>query len=185
MPRPVKWSRDLHAIRERAERSRTETWSRSDLEHLFTISRPSAQSLIKAIGGVTVVGGTHFVERAALLKFLEEMSRANSVEEALRTRLGAAEPPPRPKPLRVTLPADLRNAMLPDLPANITLEPGRLEIRAETAVALLESLVTLAAVMGNDLDRFQQAVEPPRASVADADLQALLSGMRDKASASH
>ena len=28
MARPVKWSRDLHPIRERAARSRTETWSR-------------------------------------------------------------------------------------------------------------------------------------------------------------
>ena len=57
------------------------------------------------------------------------------------------------------LPADLRNAMLPDLPANITLEPGRLEIRVETAEAMLESLVALAMIMTNDLERFRALVE--------------------------
>jgi hypothetical protein len=50
MPRPVKWSRDLHLLRERAAHSRTETWSRQDLERLFNIGRASTQSLMKAIG---------------------------------------------------------------------------------------------------------------------------------------
>ena len=49
--------------------------------------------------------------------------------------------------------------MLPDLPPNITLEPGRLEIRADNAQAMLESLVALAMVMTNDLERFRGAVE--------------------------
>lgn len=182
MPRPVKWSRDVHAIRERATRSQTETWSRQDIEHLFRISRPSAQSLMKAVGDVQTVGGTHFVERAALLGFLDEMITSDSIEEALRTRMLKAEPPPRPKPLRVTLPAELRCAMLPDLPGNITIEPGRLEIRAATAVSMLESLVTLAAIMGNDLDRFQQAVEV-RNPVQHEELQSMLAGMRDRAAA--
>lgn len=52
MPRPVQWSRDLYLIRERALRSRTETWSRGDLEHLFGISRASAKSLIRPLGNV-------------------------------------------------------------------------------------------------------------------------------------
>ena len=72
--------------------------------------------------------------------------------------------------------------MLPDLPANITLEPGRLEIRGETAVAILESLVTLATIMGNDLHRFQQAVEV-RNPVQHEELQSMLSSMRNRAAA--
>ena len=52
---------------------------------------------------------------------------------------------PRPKTLRVSLPSGLRHAMLSDLPPNVMLEPGRLEIRAETAVEMLESLATLGA----------------------------------------
>lgn len=159
MARPVKWSRDLHPLRERAARARTETWSRTDIEALFGIRRASAQSLMKAIGEVQAVGGAHFVERPALLAFLDAMIAAPSVEEALRARLAEAEAPPKQKPLRVSLPDDLRRARLPDLPANISLSPGRLEITASTAVQMLESLLALAMVMQNDLDRFHEAIE--------------------------
>ena len=178
MARPVKWSRDLHPIRTRAARSRTETWSRTDIEALFGVGRASAQSLMKAIGQVEVVGGAHFVERPALLVFLDAMVVAPSVEEALRARMAVAEPPPRPKTLRVSLSADLRHAMLPDLPANITLEPGRLEIRAETAVRMLENLLALAMVMQNDLDRFEAAIAP-RSGTTTEELQAMLQRMRE------
>lgn len=182
MARPVKWSRDVHCIRDKALRSSTETWSRQDIEHLFDIARASSQTLMKAIGGIQTVGGTHFVDRISLLGFLDEMIASASIEEALRTRMLKAEPPPRPKPLRVTLPAELRNAMLPDLPSNITIEPGRLEIRVTTAISMLESLVTLATIMGNDLHRFQQAVEV-RNPVQDEELQTMLAGMRNRAAA--
>jgi len=179
MARPLKWVRDLHPIREQAARSRTETWSRQDLERLFGVGRATAQTLMKAIGEVQTVAGAHFVDRPALLAFLDEMIAAPVVDEALRVRLAKAEPPPRPKSLRVSLPNDLRHAMMPDLPSNITIEPGRLEVRADTAVAMLESLVTLAMVMQNDLDRFQTAIEPPpvRADV-DEELRSLLTQLR-------
>ena len=185
MARPVKWSRDLHLLRERATRSRTETWSRQDIEALFGIGRASAQSLMKAIGEVQAVGGAHFVERPALVGFLDAMLAAPSVEEALRQRLLEAEAPPKPKALRVSLPEDLRRARLPDLPANISLAPGRIEITADTAVGMLESLVALAMVMQNDLDRFREAIEPPIAPsiTTDAELQAFLGRLRGAAPA--
>lgn len=178
MGRPVKWSNDVHAIRERASRSRTETWSRGDIEHLFGIRPSSAQSLMKSIGSVEVVGGTHFVDRGSLLSFLDEMIAADSVEAGMQARLLEADAPPRPKALRVALPADLRNVMLRDLPDNIRLSPGRLEITADTAIAMLESLVALATIMENDLDRFQMAVEPPRTAEIDCGLTDLLGRMR-------
>ena len=161
MARPVKWSRDLHTLREKAARSRTETWSRVDLEHLFGVGRATAQTLMKAIGDLQLVGGAHFVERTSLLRFLDAMIAAPSVDEALRARMLEAEPAPRSKSLRVSLPNDLRSARLPDLPANIILGPGRLEITAPDAVSMLESLVALAMVMQNDLERFREVVEPP------------------------
>ena len=180
MARPVKWSRDLHRLRERAGRSRTETWSRTDLEALFGIGRASAQSLMKAIGEVQAVGGAHFVERPALLQFLDAMIAAPSVEEGLREKLAEAEPVPRPKTLKVSLPEDLRRARLPDLPANISLAPGRLEITADTAVGMLESLVALAMVMQNDFERFREAIEPSIAPsvMTDEELQAFLGRLR-------
>jgi hypothetical protein len=116
MARPVKWSRYLHAIRERAATSRTETWSRSDLEHLFGVRRATAQSLMKAIGEIQPVAGAHFVERPAILDFLDAMMEAPSIDQALRARLQDAGAPPRPRLLKVALPPDLRSATIRDLP---------------------------------------------------------------------
>ncbi len=180
MARPVKWSRDLHPIRERASKARTETWSRPEIENLFGVGRATAQTLMKAIGEVQSIGGAHFIERLALLRFLDQMIAAPSVEQSLRDRVLEAEPVPKPKTLRMTIPADLRHAMLPDLPSNITLEPGRLEVRAETATAMLESLFTLAMIMQNDLDRFQHTIEQPPSPppVEDKDLKNFLSNLR-------
>ncbi len=180
MPRPVKWSRDLHPIRERAVRSRTETWSRQDLERLFGVGRATAQTLMKAIGEVQSVAGAHFVERTSLLAFLDAMIEAPSVEVALRSRVREAEAPPAPRPLRIALPHDLRNVMLRDLPENIRLSPGRLEITAPSAVAMLESLALLAQAMQNDLEQVRWALEVPVVPPAteDADLQKFLDGLR-------
>ncbi|MGI4827269.1 MAG: hypothetical protein ACRYFU_03625 [Janthinobacterium lividum] len=179
MARPVKWSRDLHIIRERAARSRTETWSRVDIETLFGVGRATAQALMKAIGEIQPVGGAHFVERASLLSFLNAMVAAPSVEEGLRGRMLDAGPAPKSGPLQVSLPSDLRIAKIPDLPLNITLTPGRLEITAPTAVSMLESLVALAMVMQNDLERFRTIIEPPAQTlVEDQELRSAIARMR-------
>ena len=180
MARPIKWSRDVHPIRERAAHSRTETWSRKDIERLFGIGRASAQNLMKAIGEVQTVAGAHFVDRASLLGFLDHLLNAESVDEALRDRQLEAEPPPRPKTLRVSLPGDLRSIMLPDLPPNVRLEPGRVEILADTAVGMVETLVILAMVMQNDLDRWRNVIEPPAQppAIEDKELRRLFEGLR-------
>ena len=135
---------------------------------------------MKAIGHIQTIGTTHFVDRASLLAFLDAMIAAPSVEEGLRERLAEAEPAPTRKRMNVSLPQDLRHAMLPDLPANVVLAPGRLEITSGTAVGMLESLIALALVMQNDLDRFQSVIEPERAAqVEDDDLRAMIGRMRN------
>ena len=71
--------------------------------------------------------------------------------------------------------------MLPELPANIMLSAGRLEITAQTAVGMLESLLTLALVMQNDLDRFRLVIEPAsQTTVEDDDLRRAIDHMRSK-----
>ena len=85
------------------------TWSRQDIERLFGISRASAQNLMKAIGEVQAVGGTHFVDRASLLGFLDQMVTAESVDEELRSRHERAEPVP---------PADYPSAHLAGRPTS-------------------------------------------------------------------
>lgn len=161
MPRPVKWSRDLHPIRDRANRSKTETWSRRDIEDLFGIGPSSAQSLMKAIGEVLTVGGTHFVDRTSLLGFLDEIVRAESVEEGLRLRLERAAPVRRPAPLRVSLPSELRRATLADLPGNVEVREGEVRLTGSNAEEVVEGLLLLAQVLQNDLDSVRARLDPP------------------------
>ena len=179
MARPVKWSRDVHPIRERAARSRTETWSRQDIEQLFGICRASAQSLMKAIGEVQAVGGAHFVARASLLSFLDQVVAADSVDEALRSKYESAEPVPRPSTLRVSLPEDLRRVTLKELPDSVTLNPGEVRVTGANAEQVLEGLVVLAQVMQNDLDSVRRRLDPPSAgSLIDEELRNLFTNMR-------
>lgn len=182
MGRPVKWSRDLHSIRERAANARTETWGRLDLERLFGVGRATAQSLMKAIGEVQPVAGAHFVERSSLLAFLDTMMAAPNFDETFRSRIREAEIPPSRKPLRVALPSDLRSVMLRDLPTNISLSPGRLEITADSAVGIIESLALLAQAMQNDLGTISLILDPPPVPcrVKDDDLRALFDDLRQR-----
>jgi hypothetical protein len=178
--RPIKWSRDLHSIRERADRSRTETWSRQDVEQLFGIGRASAQTLMKAIGEVQTVAGTHFVDRASLLTFLSEMIAADSVEDALRARQEQAQPVPKPKPLRVSLPGDLRHITLGQLPGNIALSQGEVRVTGANAEEVVEALFLLAQVLQNDLDAVRTVLDPPLPPPQmDEDLQEMLRGLRE------
>jgi hypothetical protein len=179
LARPVKWSRDVHPIRERAARSRTETWSRQDIERLFGISRASAQNLMKAIGEVQAVGGTHFVGRASLLSFLDQMTGADSVDTALRSRHEAAESVPRPSPLRISLPEDLRRVTLRDMPDNVMLSPGEIRVTGANAERILEGLLVLAQVMQNDLDSVRARLDAPAGSQhVDEELRTLLATLR-------
>jgi hypothetical protein len=151
-----------------------------DIEELFGVGRATAQTLMKAIGEVQPVGGAHFVERSSLLGFLDAMIVAPDFDQAFRDRVREADAPPSPKPLRVALPADLRSVLLRDLPANITLSPGRLEIVADSTVVMLESLALLAQAMQNDLDQFQAVLDPPPPPphVEDGELRAFLAELR-------
>ncbi len=182
MGRPVKWSRELHSIRERAALARTETWGRVDMEELFGVGRATAQTLMKAVGEVQPVGGAHFVERSSLLGFLDAMIDAPDFDQAFRSRVLEADAPPSPKPIRIALPADLRSIMLKDLPAQISLSPGRLEITADSAVSMLESLTLLAQAMQNDLAQVQAVLEPPAKPpyIEDDDLRAFLAEFRSQ-----
>lgn len=180
MARPVKWARDLHPIRDRAIHSKTETWSRQDIEHLFNLGRASAQTLMKAIGDVQGVGGSHFVDRASLLAFLDEMIQADSVEEALRSRLERASPVPRPKPLRVSLPHDLRNITLNNLPVNVEVREGEVRVTGASAEQIVEGLFLLAQVLQNDLDAVRTRLDPPADPPRmDNELKEMLRSLRE------
>jgi len=178
MARPVKWARDLHAIRERASNSRTKTWSRVDIENLFAVGRATAQTLTRAIGEVQTVAGAHFVDRSSLLAFLDEMIESPAVEVALKRRLVEASAPPRRRSLKVALSADQRCAMAHELPSSIRLSPGELTIKALRLEDLLESLALFARVLENDFDTVQTLIESPQKPADDEALRDLVHRLR-------
>ena len=159
MARTVSWRHHADAIAERVRRSVTESWTRRDLERVFGVGRATAQSLMRAIGEVQNVGGTYLVARAAILRYLEEVRTAPDLTLAHRERLQLAEPVPRPRTLKIDLPEDLRSVMLRDLPPEILVEPGRIEVRGNDVASLLQNFYLLVMAMENDLSSVEASLE--------------------------
>lgn len=178
MPKPISWSYRIHEIRDRVARSKLQSWGRRDLENLFEIKRASAQSLMKAIGGIQNIGGTHLIERDALLEFLERSIASDDLSTTVQQSRLESGPAPKPKRLTFSLPPELRSVMAADLPATIRLESGRLTVEGADSVAILESLYLLAQAMQNDLNTVQQMLDPPPQPplVEDDDLRNLFRG---------
>lgn len=160
MSKTISWSYRLHEIRERVERSKIQTWSRRDIEDLFEIKRASAQSLMKAIGGIQNIGGTHLVDRDNLLEFLSRSIESDDLSGVVQRRRLEAGPAPKTRPLAISLPAELRSVMAADLPAQIQLEAGRLTITGADSEEILETLCLLAQAMQNDLGTIQSLLDP-------------------------
>lgn len=175
MPKPISWSYRLHEIRERVARSRVQSWSRRDIENLFEVKRAAAQGLMKTVGGVQVIGGTHFVDRDALLAFLERSIASDNLSETVQQQKLEAGPAPRPRRVVFSLPPELRTVMAADLPETIRLEPGRLTVEGADGLAIIEQLYLLAQALQNDLDSVQQQLDPPpvRPDVEDEELRAM------------
>ena len=161
MARTVSWRHHAGFIADRVRRSVTETWTRRDLERAFGVKRATAQSLMRAVGDVQNVGGTYLVSRAALLQYLEAVYTAPDLTVAHRERLQLAEPVPRPRFLKINLPEDLRSVMLRDLPSEVVIEPGRIEIRGADVPSLLQNLYLLILALERDLGSIQATLEPP------------------------
>ena len=159
MARTVSWRHHAAAIAERVRRSSIESWTRRDLERVFGVQRVTAQSLMRAIGEVQNVGGTYIVSRGAILRYLEEVDTAPDLTVAHRKRMQLAEPVPRPKSLKINLPEDLRSIMLRDLPPEVLVEAGRIEIRGKDAAALFQNFYLLLMAMENDLPSIEASLE--------------------------
>jgi hypothetical protein len=180
MARTLSWRDRLPEIRSRVQNSVIESWTRRDFESVFEVKRAAAQLLMKAVGGIANLGGTYVIDRPSLLAFLENLEKADDLEAARREKLLLAETVPRPRHLKQTLPEDLRSVMVRDLPAEITLEPGRLEITGANAEKIIEMLCLLAQAFENDLETVAQLLDPPRSQPVpvDDELRTLFADLR-------
>jgi hypothetical protein len=183
LAKTISWSDRAYNIRERVSRSSLQTWRRRDIEDLFEVKRASAQNLMRLVGNVQSIGSTHFLDRSALLLFLDEVVAADRVSEAVAKRLVVTEPTPSRrsrKMLRFALPRELRSVMAKDLPSNIEVSAGSLRIRGADAMEIVRSLHLVAQALQNDLDTMQSLLDPPvpQPQVDDSEIRSMFERLR-------
>jgi hypothetical protein len=183
MAKTHSWAPRAPEILARVTASSRQSWRRPDIERLFEVRRATAQTLMKLIGGLHLVGATHLVDRSSLVAFLEQVLEAPTVAEGVARRWLAAEPAPDRRGLRqlhTALPADLHSIMARHLPPAIQFEPGSLVTGADST-EILEHLVLLAQALQNDLATIQTMLDPPpkTPSVEQDELRAMFARLRE------
>ncbi|HZR63568.1 MAG TPA: hypothetical protein VFA85_00375 [Terriglobales bacterium] len=117
-----------------------------------------------ACGGYQV-GKTYLVDRASLLRFLDELTRTGVVNEAVGRKRRICEALNESsnflaaQKTRIQVDTDLRSKHT-NLPPGIELvSSGKIEIHFDGATDLLARIADLAAAAAHDFPRFQKMVE--------------------------
>ena len=118
---------------------------------LFEVRSTAAMKIIRAVGQVHKIGTSYFVEREDLLALLEKTTKRQSVTAEFRRNLLKFQPPRR-RPIPFTLDDQHRATRAEDLPANILLEPGHLDIRGADRDDILRSLKLLISALESDFE---------------------------------
>jgi hypothetical protein len=179
MSRQAPWRNDLHPIRERVTRSKLEYWRREDLEDLFRIKREAARNIMLATAQIANLGGVYVVSRYALLELIDKLVAGDNPCRVLADLLDQAPAAPAAKPIRVPIPEQFKTVSLHELPSNIIMEEGRLEIRGD-GVGILQSIALLARALEGELDLAQFCAVCNRTSETDKRLLGLLTELRQR-----
>ena len=134
--------------------------TRRDLERLFGVSKVRATQLMTAFGAGRT-GNLLTLPRAALLRQLRRHRTLAAFrgEEERRTCLVAQLRQARLTGIRVAVPVEALEARLSGLPAGVSVEPGRIEVRFSGAQDAVGRLFALAQALTNDYERFEALVE--------------------------
>ena len=134
--------------------------TRRDVERLFGVSRARAAQLMRTFGA-ELVGASRVLRRTELLRQLRKYRQRAAFcgEEERRTRLVAELRQARLTGIRVAVPREAREARLSGLPAGVSVEPGRIEVRFSGAQDAVGRLFALAQALTNDYERFEALVE--------------------------
>ncbi|ADW70974.1 hypothetical protein [Granulicella tundricola] len=174
MPRPISWLPRLHQIRKTVDSSVRSHYERKDIETLFELQPRAAQLLLEMLP-TTLIGRSRLVARESLAAFLEQMRVSDDPSAKLEDIRKDPPPPPRSR-LRTLIQRDRHPISLAELPPEINLTTGRLEIRFTTIEQLARHLYSLAQSMESDGDEMARRFEikpltPP--NLADDDSRAL------------
>jgi hypothetical protein len=161
MPRPVSWLPRLHEIARSVVNSVRSHYDRRDLEKLFELQPRAAQKLLEMLPTVQV-GTSSLVEREALSIFLERVRESENTTDLFELIRKEKAQTSRRK-IRALVRRNLDPIDLTALPASISLNPGRLELRFETTEELCEAMLTLARVLQDEPEEFRRRYEklPP------------------------
>jgi len=174
----VPWEHRAQELRNRVNDSATETWTRKDVMDLFEVRSTAAKKILRAVGKVHRIGTSYFVERQDLLALLEKTTKRQSVTAEFRRNLLAFQPPRR-RPIPFALDDQHRVTRAEDLPANIQLEQGRLEIRGADRDDILRSLKLLISALENDFEGVASYWDPVGESRSEevGEMNSLLLGL--------
>ena len=137
---------------------------RAILEHALGIGRRRAQQIL-APCVTRQIGRNGLARREAILEHLGRLSAGEQQHYERRRQQRLAEyleglrhaylTQPR---VLVEAPASVLSQKLEGLPDGVALASGQITVRFQTATEALEKLLALAMAIGNDRERFEQAV---------------------------
>jgi len=163
MPAQPSWIQRLPDIRAAVEQPHAPPWwDRSAVEILFGLRRRQAIALLHQLGAQRIGTGLA-VERAALLRFLENPRRrtASRDEQArsthVATALGQARGDLAGRRISIPTSFDPERIDFAGLPAGIQLEGRQLTISFASPTELLEKLWALSQALLNDYETFETA----------------------------
>jgi hypothetical protein len=175
MSRRAPWRNDLHTIKERIAHSKVEYYQREDFEELFQVKRVTAGKLMHATGAIQNLGRVYAVSRHDLMDLVERFINTDDVNRVLNNLLDKAPEPPDSKPIRVEIPEQCKYIRLNELPNNIVIEAGKLEIKGD-GLTIIHSLGLLARALEAECDLFIKICN--QAPETDRKLSKLLDKLR-------
>ena len=160
MPAKPRWLLAIPDAIRQLEALDREVLTRRDIEQLFGVSRARAATLMQTFGA-ELTGNQRTLPRAQLLRQLRRhRTRAAFRGEATRRdRVVTAIRQARLTGIRVAVPSEALEARLSGLPAGVSVEPGRIEVRFRGAQDAVGRLFALAQALTNDYEQFEALVD--------------------------
>ena len=159
MPAKPRWLLAIPDAIRQLEALDREWLTRGDVEQLFGVSRARAATLMQTFGA-ELTGNQRTLPRTQLLRQLRK-HRARAAfrgEAERRERLLTELRTARLTGIRVAVPVEALEARLSGLPAGVSVEPGRIEVRFRGAQDAVARLFALAQALTNDYEQFEALV---------------------------
>jgi hypothetical protein len=163
MPRQAEWFQRLPEILEHLRRQPPGLLDRSAIAFLFQTSARQATRILHRLGA-SQIGGAFVIRQEDLISRLEMLQQDKRVvfelgrRERLEASLASVRRELRGRRIRILPPGPAQLLQIHQLPDDIKLTSGLLEIRFLSSVDLLEKLLLLAQTISEDWTRFEARV---------------------------